>query len=360
MTDGAAVRVLIADDSALMRRTLRRIVEEEPRLMVVDTARDGEDVVNKARHLRPDVISMDINMPKLDGISALQLVLHEGICPVVMVSSLTQESATTTFEALELGAFDFVAKPQGTVSDLGSVGCQLRMKLLAAALSPPACRRPGFRRRRGRPDALPARFDGRQPESGTDGADRMAAVALGISTGGPSTLHQVLPALRADSNAVFFLVQHMPPTFTAIFAKHLDEISSLTVLEAEPGMEVRRGHCYVARGDLQMVVHRSPTGKLVLRTPTTPVTLFRPSVNVMMESVLSIYGRRTIGVLMTGIGDDGADQMVQIRNAGGHTIAESEESAVVFGMPREAIERGGACEKLPCWEIAAAIQRRLV
>lgn len=351
------IRVLAADDSALMRRTLRRIVESDPELELIATARDGEDVIAKARELRPDVVSMDINMPKMDGISALQVLVSEEICPVVMLSSLTQRGAATTFEALELGAFDFVGKPDGTVSDLGTVGRELCDKLKAAAAS-----RTSARLRRARRPAVASRRE-RAPEAraapAASSRPDTRAIAIGISTGGPSTILDVLPNLPADLNAVVFLVQHMPGTFTAAFARRLDEACAMRVVEAAPGMEVTPGCCYVARGDVHMTVYSTAAGKVYIRTPTTPETLFRPSVNVMMESVLRVYGRRTLGVLMTGIGDDGADQMVRIKEAGGHTIAESAESAVVFGMPREAIERGGACEVRPSWEVARAILRKL-
>ena len=355
------IRVLVADDSALMRRTLRRVIEADPELELVDTARDGEDAVLKARQLRPDVVSMDINMPKLDGISALQILLDEKICPVVMLSSLTQRGAQTTFEALELGAFDYVAKPDGTVSDLGSVGRELCAKLKAAASQGTLGRLQ--RHRRSGPATTAQRARAQAPAPAPVAVERSTrsdtrAIAIGISTGGPTTILDVVPALPADLNAVVFLVQHMPGSFTGPFARRLDEACALHVVEAEDGMEVRPGHCYVARGEFQMTVHSRASGKLFLRTPTTPQTLFRPSVDVMMESVLQIFGKRTIGVLMTGIGDDGADQMVRIKAAGGYTIAESAESAVVFGMPREAIERGGADEVRPSWDVAKAILRR--
>jgi two-component system chemotaxis response regulator CheB len=301
---------------------------------------------------------MDINMPKLDGISALQILIDEEICPVVMLSSLTQKGAATTFEALELGAFDFVAKPDGTVSDLGSVARELCAKLKAAAAGGTLGRirrkaRASARRRITPQATNVGLLDDRAPRFDTK------AIAIGISTGGPSTIMEVLPLLPANLNAVVFLVQHMPGSFTNPFARRLDEACALSVVEAAAGMEVHPGHCYVARGDFHMTVHRNSAGKTLLRTPTTPETLFRPSVNVMMESVLQAFGRHTIGVLMTGIGDDGADQMVRIKAAGGYTIAESAESAVVFGMPREAIERGGADEVRPSWEVAKAILRKV-
>ena len=181
------------------------------------------------------------------------------------------------------------------------------------------------------------------------------AVAIGISTGGPATLTEVLPLLPQDLPASVFLVQHMPPSFINAFTRRLNDNSPLKVVEARAGMPVEPGTCYVAPGALHLCPHRKATGEIVIRTPVQPHTLFVPSVNVMMEAVLATYGPSTVGVLMTGIGDDGADQMVAIRKAGGVTIAESEETAVVFGMPREAIARGGADIVVPHYGVAQQI-----
>ncbi|MGJ5813661.1 protein-glutamate methylesterase/protein-glutamine glutaminase [Paludibaculum fermentans] len=342
------IRVLVADDSALMRQTLKRIIGAAADFELVGVARDGEDAVSKARQLRPDVVSMDINMPKLDGVTALQMILQEQICPVVMVSSLTQRGTATTFECLELGAFDFVAKPDGTVSaNMGLVADELISKLKAAA-----SRGIVDRHQRSREPRLPYRPPLRDAPTGST---RKMAVAIGISTGGPATLQEVLPQIPVDVPASLFLVQHMPPSFIASFAKRLDDHCALKVVEGRSGMPVEPSICYVAPGGMHLCLHRKMTGELVIRTPTTPATLFTPSVGVMMASILSIYGADTIGVLMTGIGDDGADQMVAIRQAGGHTIAESEQTAVVYGMPREAVERGGACVVAPSYEVAREI-----
>jgi len=342
------IRVLVADDSALMRQTLKRIIAESSDFDLVGLARDGEDAVLKARELRPDVVSMDINMPKMDGITALQTILHEKICPVVMVSSLTQQGTTTTFECLELGAFDFVGKPDGTVSShMGAVADELMGKLKAAATRGLVSRQDRDRERR-QPQKPPVR-----PEF--ENVSRKRAIALGISTGGPATLHDMLPLIPSELPASMFLVQHMPPAFIAAFAKRLDQSCALSVVEARAGMTVEQGICYVAPGGMHLCLHRKLTGEVVIRTPSVPPTLFIPSVGVMMESVLKIYGADTIGVLMTGIGDDGADQMVAIKQAGGYTIAESEQTAVVYGMPREAIERGGACVVAPSHEVAGEI-----
>jgi two-component system chemotaxis response regulator CheB len=343
------IRVLVADDSALMRQTLKRIIAASADLDLAGLARDGEDAVAKARELRPDVVSMDINMPKLDGVTALQMILQEKICPVVMVSSLTQRGAATTFECLELGAFDYVAKPDGTVSsNMGEVAAELISKLKAAASRGIVDRLQRNRERRQQTSRPPV-------EAAFENVTRKRAVAIGISTGGPATLQEVLPQIPADVPASLFLVQHMPPPFVASFAKRLDDHCALKVVEGRSGMSVEPGVCYVAPGGMHLCLHRKMTGEVVIRTPTTPATLFMPSVGVMMESVLKIYGTDTIGVLMTGIGDDGADQMVAIKQAGGHTIAESEQTAVVYGMPREAIERGGACVVAPSHQVAGEI-----
>jgi len=331
-----------------MRQVLKRIITSSPDLDLVGLARDGEDVVAKAQELRPDVISMDINMPKLDGISALQIILHEKICPVVMVSSLTQEGAMTTFECLELGAFDFVAKPDGTVSShMGRVAEELIWKLKAAARRGIVERLRGTRGRRPPPG----------PPAGAafEKVTRKRAVAIGISTGGPATLQEVLPQIPPDVPASLFLVQHMPASFIASFARRLNENCAIKIVEGRSGMLVEPSVCYVAPGGKHLCLHRKISGEVVIRTPTTPVTQFVPSVGVMMDSVLKIYGNDTIGVLMTGIGDDGAAEMVAIKQAGGHTIAESEQTAVVYGMPREAIERGGACVVAPSYEVAGEI-----
>jgi two-component system chemotaxis response regulator CheB len=339
-----------------MRQTLKRIVDASSELELVGTARDGEDAVAKARELRPDVISMDINMPKLDGITALQMILQEKICPVVMVSSLTQRGATTTLECMELGAFDFVGKPDGTVSsNMGVVAEELITKLKAAGASGTTGRLARNHDRRVLQKPTAAGKNGLTPQAKFGSVTRTSAVAIGISTGGPATLQEVLPLIPADLPASLFLVQHMPPSFISSFAKRLNDNCALKVVVGCTGMTVEPSVCYVAPGAMQLCLHRKMSGEVVIRTPTTPVTLFMPCVSVMMESVLKVYGSDTIGVLMTGIGDDGADQMVAIKRAGGYTIAESEETAVVYGMPREAAERGGANVQLPSYEVAAEI-----
>lgn len=344
------IRVLIADDSALMRKLLTRILEADPDIEIIGAARDGNDVVEKARVLQPDVITMDVNMPGQDGITALQYIVYEKICPVIMVSSLTQEGAVTTFEALELGAFDFVPKPGGTVSsNMDSVSEELISKVKAAVLS--KRRRRSDRAAQEKKQSLPT---GRA-SSGTSKA--MKAVAMGISTGGPKMIYEVLPLLPADINAALFLVQHMPANFTSTYVKRLNSNCALEVVEAKAGMKVEKGIIYVGSGGRHLNLAKNSAGEVLLRLPSKPDHLFIPSVSVMMKSVLSVYGSQTVGVIMTGMGNDGADAMAEIRQAGGMTIAESEESAIVFGMPGEAIKLGGAQVVAPIWDIAREIMR---
>jgi len=342
------IRVLIADDSALMRKTLKMILERDPELKIVATARDGNDVVEKAREYWPDVITMDVNMPGQDGITALQYIVEEKICPVIMVSSLTQEGAVTTFEALELGAFDFIGKPGGTISgNMEMVGDELiaKIKLAANLKQKGKAAERLFRARKVQPPI----------KSSSSTAQKIRAVAMGISTGGPKVIYEVLPLIPADINAAFFLVQHMPANFTSTYVKRLAEACQLEVVEAKAGIKVNKGVLYVGSGGRHLTLVKNSAGDVLIRLSSKPKHLFMPSVSVMMDSVLKVYGSNTIGVIMTGMGDDGADAMVRIRQAGGLTIAESEESAIVYGMPGEAVKRGGAEIVVPIWDIAREI-----
>lgn len=361
------IRVLIVDDSALMRKKLREMLLIERTIEVVGTARDGIDGLAKARELRPDVVTMDINMPRLDGLSALQYIVQEEICPVIVVSSLTQEGALTTFEALELGAFDYVAKPGGTISlNIAETQRELVAKIKASVGRGTA----GRLRRASRPEktertrlvrreAAVRERESLGKQSVVEDGECTSAVAIGISTGGPRTIMEVVPELPANLGVPIFLVQHMPSTFTGSFAERLSGMSQMPVVEACAGDVVRKNVVYLAKGGQHMLLRKANAGKLSLRLSTIPETLFVPSVDVMMDSVLGIFGSRTLGVLMTGMGSDGAEAMCRIRKAGGYGIAESEETAIVWGMPKEAIERGGADIVLPSHKIAGEIVRKI-
>lgn len=346
------IRVLIADDSAFMRQELKKIMERDPDIEVVAVARNGEEAVERTKALDPDVVALDINMPVMDGLTALQYIMMESPRPVVMVSSLTQEGALTTYEALELGAVDFVGKPGGTISrDIGMVADEIVYKIRSAAGANTSRLGPGGkRRRRERAKRATPRASGR----GTSGK----VVVIGQSTGGPNTIMDILPMLPPDLGAPVIIVQHMPGSFTPSFAQRLDNNCALSFKEAKSGDIIEPDHGYLAPGDIHMTLAprgMGNNGSLVRLTKTPRNTLHTPSVDVTMASVLSQYGANTIGVLLTGMGADGADAMVKIREAGGRTIAESEETTVVFGMPKEAIRRGGAEFVLPSYEIGEKI-----
>jgi len=346
------IRVLIADDSAFMRQELRKILQMDPDIEVVGVARNGEEAVERTKALEPDVVALDINMPVMDGLTALQYIMMESPRPVVMISSLTQEGALTTYEALELGAVDFVGKPGGTISrDIGAVANEIIYKIRSAAGANTS--RLGLAEKRRRQERA------RRPAPTATGRKSYEKiVVIGQSTGGPNTIMDILPMFPPNLGAPVIIVQHMPASFTPSFAQRLDNNCALSFKEAKSGDIIASDHGYLAPGDIHMTLAPRGMGKngsLVRLTKSPRNTLHTPSVDITMCSILSQYGANTIGVLLTGMGEDGADAMVKIREAGGRTIAESEETTVVFGMPKEAIRRGGAEFVLPSYEIGEKI-----
>jgi len=338
------ITVIVADDSALMRREIKRIIESDPRLRVVACARNGQDAVDLVREHEPDVVTMDINMPVMDGVTALQMIMMESPRPVVMLSSLTQ--------SMELGAVDFIAKPSGTISkDIGRQAAEIVAKVKAAARS-----RPGQRLRKRKP-VVTRRSTA--AAVGHGGAKRV--VAIGVSTGGPKTLMEVVPYLPGDLDAAVLIVQHMPEAFTGPFANRLHSASEISVKEAKPGDILMPGCGYLARGGKHMVFAKPARGRgAMVRYVTHPSDVPHiPSVDVMMNSAVDVFGASVIGVLMTGMGADGADGMVRIRQMGGQTIAEDESTCVVYGMPAQAVARGGVDHLLPCYDIAQKIMELL-
>lgn len=344
------IKVLIVDDSALMRKMITQMLSEDSEIEVIGTARDGEEAIIKARELRPDVITMDINMPRLDGLTALQYIVHENICPVVMLSSLSQQGAAVTFEALELGAFDYVAKPGGTISlNLKEIKKDLITKVKLASKSNLLSKL-----KKHRSPTIHRKVE----KKVTSTKEITKAIVIGVSTGGPKTLNEIIPDLPADIDAVVFIVQHIPENFTESFAKRLDSNARFPIQEIAAGDTLLNGHGYVGKGGYHLLV-RVMNNELKARLTQQPHHLFMPSVDIMMESVLQVFGKNTVGVLLTGMGDDGANSMVKIKQAGGITIAENEETAIVFGMPREAYERGGVDHLVPSYDVANQIVKAL-
>jgi two-component system, chemotaxis family, protein-glutamate methylesterase/glutaminase len=299
---------------------------------------------------------MDINMPGMDGLTALQYIINESICPVIMLSSLTQEGALVTFEALELGAFDFVPKPGGTISiNLDTVKKELITKIKYAAKAGTIEKIKKYRDRK----RIWKQTVIEKPKVNTD-SSVSKAVVIGVSTGGPKILSEIIADLPANLDACLFIVQHMPPNFTNSFAERLNKAAQFHIKEAEAGEVLKNNTGYLGKGGSHLLINRLTTNVPPrIRLSTRPEHLFIPSVDVMMESVLNIFKNRTVGVLLTGMGDDGANSMVKIRKAGGITIAESEETAIVYGMPAEAVARGGVDILVPGYKIAAEIVKAL-
>ena len=343
------ITVLIVDDSALMRKELSAIINADPQLRVVGMAPDGREGLEMAKDLEPDVVTLDVNLPGMDGITCLQHIMIETPRPCLMVSAYTGDDSVDTFEALELGAVDFVEKPSGEISrDIGTRGREITRKIRGAAganvsaitrdlASPVAGGRPK------------ARVAGSRPP------DRV--VVIGVSTGGPRTLMRIIPFLPPDLGAPVLVIQHMPGRFTGGMAERLDQHSLLTVKEAENGEPLRNNVVYVAPGDTHLVLMRTPEGTFVTLARPSAEDLIAPSVDRALGSAIDAFGKAAVGVILTGMGDDGARAMQRLHELGGRTIAESEETAIVFGMPAAAIARGAARVVAPADDIADRIVR---
>jgi two-component system chemotaxis response regulator CheB len=347
------IKLLIVDDSALMRRQLAALFDGEPDFEV-RLARNGVEAVAENRRFEPDVITLDINMPELDGLTALAMIMAERQVAVVMISSLTEKGALVTFEALNLGAVDFIAKPGGTISlSIDLVRAAIIEKVRTAARARP--------RRAGRRDA-PAplsrtpRAASCAPPAQMAPVGREGVVVVGVSTGGPSTLEQILPLLPASLPWPVLVAQHMPASFTASFAHRLDGLCPLKVVEANRPMPLEAGTIYIGKGGADMVVVRRSGRLTLIAKPENEVFLWHPSAELLGRSALEqVEAANVIGVMLTGMGSDGAAAFTDIRRRGGRTIAESEASAVVFGMPAELIKRDGATVILPAEKIAAQV-----
>lgn len=363
-------KVLVVDDSALMRRLISGVLGEAG--FQVQAARNGVEGVQQLTEWQPDVVTLDINMPEMDGLTALSLMMQARPTPVVMVSSLTEKGAQATFEALALGAVDFIAKPGGTISlSVEDIAGQLIQKVKAAArsrLRPTRPATPVLRERLG-PARAPAASPAASPVSSATaagstraGASRPPApvpagrpagvVVIGVSTGGPRTLEDILPALPANFPWPVLVAQHMPSNFTDAFARRMDSLCRIRVRECNSTLPLEAGQAYIGKGGTDMVVVER-LGRLVVQPRAeTPGHPWHPSVDVLMDSAMKLMpAEQLVGVLLTGMGNDGARAMTQLKQRGGRTIAESKDTAVVFGMPQELIEMGGASLVLPCGDV---------
>jgi two-component system chemotaxis response regulator CheB len=340
--------VLVVDDSAFMRRVLSDMIGRAPGFRVVGTAGNGVEALRRIERLDPDIVTMDLEMPELDGLRTLERIMAERPRPVVVVSAYTAAGSQAAIEALELGAVDCVAKPSGPISlDMARVEGRLVEALRAAAA---ADVRALLRR-----TAVCARRHAARPVA-PGAAD--VAVAIGASTGGPRALAEVLGPLGSDLEAAVFVVQHMPAPFTEPLARRLGQLSGLRVVHVAGGEVPEPGTAYVAPADFHLRVRRDPALRLSL-DQEPPVWGVRPSADVLFESVAETYGARAVGVVLTGMGRDGAAGMLRIRRAGGSTLVQDRETAVVYGMPAQCIALGAAEAVVELGRIADAIAERV-
>ncbi len=365
-------KVLVVDDSALMRRLLSAVLTQAG--WTVAAARNGREGVEQLLEWQPDVVTLDINMPEMDGLTALSLMMQARPTPIIMVSSLTEKGAQATMEALALGAVDFIAKPGGTISlSIDDIQALLLEKVRTASrirLRPgrPAAAMPAPVQRAPRPAlARPAPASPRTTTSAPASASPAplrggmgrcpGLVLIGISTGGPRTLEDVLPQLPSDFPWPVLVAQHMPPNFTLAFAQRMDRMCALEVVEVGEPMSLEPGRIHIGRGGTDLVVVER-LGRLVAQPrPESPGHPWHPSADVLVESAMRVLpASQLVGVLMTGMGFDGARAMAELKARGGRTIAEAESSCVVFGMPSELIQRGGASVVLPSQDVARQLR----
>jgi two-component system chemotaxis response regulator CheB len=344
-----SIKVLVVDDSALIREVLTRMLSRDGDIDVVGTATDPIDAREKIKTLNPDVVTLDIEMPNMNGLQFLERLMRLRPTPVVMVSTLTRKGASETLLALELGAVDFVAKPSADFEGgIDQFGASLRDKIRAAAKSDVR----GRSASRSEPVKATATIKSAAAPEGS-------LIAIGASTGGVEAIRAVLTQLPTDCPPIV-IAQHMPPGFTARFAARLDELSAIKVVEAEDRMPLLAGHAYVARGDYHLRVERS-SGQLKCRLAHDDLESgHRPSVDVLFESVAKTVGPMAVGVILTGMGRDGARGLKLMRDAGAYTIGQSQASALVYGMPRVAFEEGAVIEQAPIEAVAGRLVNALV
>jgi two-component system chemotaxis response regulator CheB len=341
----APVRVLVVDDSALMRKLIPQILQTDSSIQVVGTAMDGNFGLKKIEETKPQVVTLDLDMPGMGGLDMLKEIMARHRLPVIVVSSHSTQGASVTLQALSMGAFDFVAKPSDVSANMPEIARELIAKIKAAVHS-----------KRVRM-ALPLESTKDHFKTAPDSHTRASrVVAIGISTGGPQALQYLLPQLPKNFPGTILIVQHMPEGFTEMFSRRLEEICSITVKEAQSGDLLLAGRALICPGNRHMKVRRLAMGDVAVLSDEPRVNGHRPSVDVLFKSVAEEFGEKSIAVIMTGMGEDGAQGLGLVRTAGGMTIAQSEESCVVYGMPKAAIERGYAVRVVPLDALANTLQ----
>ncbi|MDD4953072.1 MAG: chemotaxis response regulator protein-glutamate methylesterase [Desulfovibrionaceae bacterium] len=345
------IKVVVVDDSAFMRKAISTMLEKDPGIKVAATARNGEEGLEVIRKHDPDVVTMDIEMPRMDGLTALRRIMMEMPRPVLMISSLTTEGAEATLKAMELGAVDFIPKQLSMVS-LEIVKIE---KDLIAKVRSVAHRKLVFSRTPDRAEAK-ARPEAVVRPSGVQVRD---VVAIGVSTGGPPAVQKVLSALPEDFPAGILIAQHMPRAFTGPFAKRLDGVCKIGVKEAESGERFKPGQAYVSPGGRHISICQRSSRLEVDVSDSPSDALYRPSANVLLKSLAQSLGRRSLGVIMTGMGSDGAEGAGELKKNGGRIIAQSDSTCVVYGMPRAVVEAGITDAVVDIEDMAGAIMDNL-
>jgi two-component system, chemotaxis family, protein-glutamate methylesterase/glutaminase len=341
------IRVLVVDDSALMRKLITQVLLRDPSIEVVGTAADGAIGLRKIEELRPHVVTLDLEMPRMDGMEMLRQITRKHRLPVIIVSAYSERSADITLKALSLGAFDFVTKPHEAPSgQLDQIAAELAAKIkVAAATGAPKMiiTVPGTKRKDPRPFSTDPRWPSRM-------------IGVGVSTGGPNALQYLLAQIPENFSGCLLIVQHMPEGFTEMFAERLNESSAIDVKEAQSGDLVLAGRALVCPGNRHMKVRHMEHGDVAILVDQPRVNGHRPSVDVLFQSMAQEFGSKSIGVLMTGMGEDGAAGMGAIQAAGGFTVAQSPESCIVDSMPRSAIQRGFVTRVVSLSSIASVLQ----
>ena len=353
------IRVIVVDDSALVRSLLSEIINRQRDMECIGTANDPLVAREMIRELDPDVITLDVEMPRMDGIDFLGRLMRLRPTPVVMISTLTERGAEVTMKALELGAVDFVAKPRvGLASGLNDLAAQIVDKIRVAAVAQ-VRRAPAREAAPASGSAGSAAVAHAAPAAGLLGRlSTEKLICIGASTGGTEAIKEVLVQMPADSPAIV-ITQHMPPGFTTSFAARLNGLCQITVKEAVNGERILPGHAYIAPGGTQFHVARSGANYVAVVDDGPPVNRHKPSVEVLFKSAAAVVGRNAFGIMLTGMGNDGAVAMREMKDAGSYNYVQDEATCIVFGMPREAIAHGAADEVLPLGQIAPALIARL-
>jgi two-component system chemotaxis response regulator CheB len=345
------IKVLIVDDSAFMRNAISSMLSSDQEIMVVGTAKDGIEALEKVESLKPDIVTMDVEMPKMDGISALKQIMKKNPVPVIMISALTSEGVKVTLDALELGAVDFIPKNLSDLSInivkikeilINKVKQIARKQIASKGLRPPVAQR------------ILETHHSIYPM--TTSERRMGIVSIGTSTGGPKALHEILPKIPKDFPVPIVIAQHMPAAFTGPFADRLNQISQITVKEAEEGERLRPGVALIAPGRGNMRVKRQRAIETIVTiSENGEEFIYRPSVDALMLSVAEYYPGRALGIILTGMGNDGIKGVTAIKKSGGKVFAQNEDTCIVYGMPKAVVEAGIADKLLPLDDIAGEI-----